>query len=76
MQWSSGNFANPVYDQGDLHLARGSQDPNATTEPNFGMEDVGAMGMAEDSNFDKGDYDPLQGSQDPGAEEINLQFGM
>ena len=65
-----------MFDQGDLHLARGSQDPNATAEPNFGMEDAGAIVMEAGSNFDKGDYDLLQGCEDPGAEEVNVQFGM
>ena len=69
-------FRADVYDEGDLHLARGSQDPNAVAEPNLDMEDAGAIEMAEDSNFDQGDYDLLKGCQDPGVEEINHQFGM
>ena len=73
--WPRGNFAAQVYDEGDLFLARGSLDPNAIAEPNFEMEDAGALELAGDSGFDQGDYDLLKGCQDPGVEEINPQVG-
>ena len=64
---SSGNFD---YDLGDLYLARGSQDPNATAGFNPETEDAGAREMAEDSKFDRGDFDLLKGCQDTGVEEV------
>ena len=63
-----------MYDEDDLHLLRGSQDPNAA-EPNVEFEDAGANEMAEDSSFDQGDFNLLKGCQDTGVEEIVRQFG-
>ena len=74
-RWTRVNFAAQVYDGGDMFLARGSLDPNAIAEPNFEMEDTGAIELAGDSSFDQGDYDLLMGCQDPGVEDINPQFG-
>ena len=56
-----------MHDLADLHLARGSQDPNATAELNFEMEDAGTRNTLEDSNFNQGDFDLLKGCQDTGV---------
>ena len=51
------------YDEGDSHLARGSQDPGAVPEPSTVVEDASAVIL------DQGDHNLLQGCQDPGSEE-------
>ena len=53
------------YDEGDSHLARGSQDPGTVQEPRFLVEDACAVIL------DQGDFNLLQGCQDTGEKETN-----
>ena len=71
-----GDLGPPWYDEGDLNLTRGSQDPGAIAEPNFQTEDAVAIEMAVDSSLDHEDFNLLMGCQDTGVEEINLQIGI